>query len=245
LDKRWLPLFAKEDSDQLTMVERVGEAMSKRTIFLASVAALLWGAIASVSAQEKFVVNFEQDGRDVVATGSGTLDLTDLKLTTIGRTYTPTVQPDVGIFISGQEGGVLEELFTGVSSRVRFGTGHFGQPTTSSGDRVGVDPTFSTLIVPIDYASGSALSNQSTYFNATFDTLGLAPGTYRYDWGSGDHADAFTINIGSVSGSVPEPSTWAMMALGFAGLVYARSTQRRYSQSSPSPSACPRPQLGR
>jgi hypothetical protein len=181
----------------------------------------MWGAIASPSAQAEFVVNFEQNGSDVVATGSGTLDLTDLKLITSTRTYTPIVQPEFGIFVSGLE-GALEEAFTGVSSRVRFGSGRFAQPTISRGDLVGIDPTVSTLIVPGDYVSGSALSDTSTYFNATFDTLGLAPGAYRYQGGSGDHADMFTINIGSVSGSVPEPSTWAIMALGFAGFVYAK-----------------------
>jgi hypothetical protein len=52
----------------------------------------------------------------------------------------------------------------------------------------------------------------------------LTPGKYVYTWGSGPDADSLTVDIGSV----PEPSTWAMMLLGFAGLAYAgyRKTKR-------------------
>jgi hypothetical protein len=53
-------------------------------------------------------------------------------------------------------------------------------------------------------------------------SLGLAPGAYVWNWGAGDHADSFTINVvTSPPLPVPEPSTWAMMLLGFAGLGYA------------------------
>jgi hypothetical protein len=66
--------------------------------------------------------------------------------------------------------------------------------------------------------SGASLSETSTYDDATFASLGITPGTYVYSWGSGANADMLTIIIG---GSVAEPSTWAMMLMGFAGLGYA------------------------
>jgi hypothetical protein len=78
----------------------------------------------------------------------------------------------------------------------------------------------------------------------------MTPGVYAWSWGSGADADTFTIDIAaSVFGAsglpvgdnsilaaelplpteftfpltmpAPEPSTWAMMLVGFAGLGYA------------------------
>jgi hypothetical protein len=48
------------------------------------------------------------------------------------------------------------------------------------------------------------------------------PGTYVWSWGTGERADTFRLTVLPIgSPAVPEPSTWAMMALGFAGLGYA------------------------
>ena len=73
------------------------------------------------------------------------------------------------------------------------------------------------LVVPRGYVSGDPLSDTSIYSGATFATLGVTPGTYVWKWGEGATADSFTLQIG---GGVPEPSTWAMMALGFAGIGF-------------------------
>jgi PEP-CTERM motif len=68
--------------------------------------------------------------------------------------------------------------------------------------------------VPSGYVSDTALSDTSTYDNASFSSLGATPGTYKWTWGSGANQN-FTVVVGTV---VPEPSTWAMMLIGFAGL---------------------------
>ena len=68
--------------------------------------------------------------------------------------------------------------------------------------------------MPAGYVSGNPLSDTSTYDGQTFSSLGATPGRYEWTWGSGANQN-FTLVIGTV---VPEPSTWAMMALGFAGL---------------------------
>ena len=65
-----------------------------------------------------------------------------------------------------------------------------------------------------------SLSGSATWDSQTFSSLGVTPGTYKWTWGSGANADSFTLNIGT-AGIVPEPSTWAMMLLGFVGLGLA------------------------
>jgi hypothetical protein len=74
------------------------------------------------------------------------------------------------------------------------------------------------LIVPIGYVSGSALSDTSTYDNATFNSLGVTPGTYVWTWGSGANADSFTLNIGAAV--VPEPSSLLLLGAAFAVLLF-------------------------
>ena len=55
----------------------------------------------------------------------------------------------------------------------------------------------------------------------------MTPGTYKWTWGDGANQN-FTLVIGTV---VPEPSAWAMMLIGFAGLGFmgyqSASRQRR------------------
>ncbi len=70
--------------------------------------------------------------------------------------------------------------------------------------------------MPQGYASDSPLSDTATYDNQTFSSLGATPGTYEWTWGAGPNQN-FTLVI-VTAGAVPEPSTWAMMLLGFAGL---------------------------
>ena len=56
------------------------------------------------------------------------------------------------------------------------------------------------LAVPQGYLTG-AISGTSTFNNATFASLGITPGTYTWTWGTGMHADSFTIE------TVPDTGT--------------------------------------
>jgi hypothetical protein len=194
--------------------------MTKRTTCLALAAISAVSALGVSTAQAAYVAIFEEIGANVEEVGGGTLDTADLTLDGT-TTNTPGVRPNLAGFESGAFGESLE--YGGVKAPIDFGAGVFTSPNSSSGDAVGVVGEFGELIVPGDYVSGDVLSETSTYLSATFASLGMTPGTYIYSWGSGDHADTFTIEIGAAT---PEASTWAMMLLGFGGLGYAAVRRR-------------------
>lgn len=195
--------------------------MNRRATFLAAIALAALGVFAPPSAQAKYVMTFQELGADVIEIGNGTIDLTDLTSDGAVATNAAFVHPNQGIFDSGAV-GVGIQGFAGAAGPASFGPGATTLASSSSGDGVALSQ-FGELFVPAGYASGSSLSETSTYLGATLASLGMTPGEYLYRWGSGDHFDTLTLNIGVVPPPlpIPEPSTWAMMLLGFAGLGYA------------------------
>ena len=105
-------------------------------------------------------------------------------------------------------------VYFGATGPASFGSGSFISASSGSGDIVALLGGGTLVDVPSNYVSGSALSDTSTYANQSFSSLGVTPGTYEWTWGTGTNQN-FTLVIGS---AVPEPSTWAMLLLGFAGI---------------------------
>jgi PEP-CTERM motif len=168
-------------------------------------------------AEASIVINIYQSGGDVIASGGGSADLTDL--THIGsRPSYGGLDPSLGGFDVGADLFVDGYIF--VTGPLTFGTGGYSVASSKTGDAFGET---GQLDVPVGYTSGATLLGSSTFDGQTIKSLGLTPGTYVYTWGSGDHADSLSMNIEAV----PEPSTWAMMLLGFAGLGFAGYRQRR------------------
>jgi hypothetical protein len=191
---------------------------------LATTLAIVLAWLLSVRpAQAGYTVTLQQVGPDVVATGSGAIDLTGLY--TVSRPYTVSAQLWPGR--SSVEG--IWEILTGQPttntlyaegnlSGPTMGFGFFGSggPTlasSGSGDMVGIYADVYAikpgLIVPAGYVSGTALSDSATYNNATLATLGVTPGTYVWTWGKGGANQKFTLRIGVVSPTptpVPAPT---------------------------------------
>jgi|SRR5665213_1041643 len=187
------------------------------------VAMLTGYGLCDAPAQAGYVVDLTQQGANVVATGSGAIDLTGLSL--LYQTEdVGFIAPDFATIFTGPANSTLDNYYTGVTGPTSFGSGAVGIAASGgSGDIVGNaiilldNLSFADILaVPSNYVSGDPLSDTSTFTGQTFSTLGVTPGTYEWTWGTGTNQN-FTLVIGS---AVPEPSTWAMMLLGFAGLGF-------------------------
>ena len=176
----------------------------------------------AVPAQAAYIVTLQQVGANVVATGSGTLDLAALTLGDNGFQSGIIIASQGAIAVGPNASVTTYSGFTGPTS---FGSGGGHFPANNSGDTVGVDGNFNLVLVPEGYLSGSSLSDTSTYDGATFASLGVTPGTYEWTWGTGADADNFTLQIGPVA-VVPEPASLPLLVMGLAGLGMVVRTRR-------------------
>jgi hypothetical protein len=190
--------------------------LSGRASLLALAASL---AISASSARAAYIVTFSQSGTDVVASGSGTIDLGGLSFVTSGPTM-PEVAPTFATEATGAAGDVDE--YSGASGPLSFGTGVFTSATTGTGDLVGIQQLIGEsgfVVVPTGYVSGALLSDTATYTDQSFATLGLTPGSYLYTFGTGADADTFTVNV-----AVPEPASLTLLGtvLGLGFFAHCR-----------------------
>ena len=196
----------------------------KRTKFLAAVAAFLPSAATAA-----ITVNINQTGSNVVATASGSLDLTGLTILASNFGLAGGGESIAGSFAYiglGSDAGFLTG-FTGLTGPTQFGSGGLVNSSTFAGTSFAINGSgFGDTVVflPIGYTSGSGISSTATWLGQSFASLGITAGQYVY----ASQNDTVTINIGPVNGAVPEPSTWAMMLLGFGavGMAVRRGRKR-------------------
>jgi hypothetical protein len=184
------------------------------------------------TAEGAFVMNVLQTGPDVVAAGSGTIDLRDLNLSFSPPFVRSQVTPNAAIFFGGPTTPTVAEFQIAITGPTSLGSSFTSpQSTSGSGDLVGVSGLQGALLVPNGYVSDTSLSDSATWAGQSLASLGLTPGTYVWTWGTGQNADSFTLNIGGVSGgngaSAPLPRG-AFASLAAIALVgWAR---RRFSR---------------
>ena len=145
----------------------------------------------------------------MVATGSGSLDTTDLSL--VGSGVGSCFGADALFALACVGPHSLDiDNYRGFVGPLSFGT---GSPTfldsSGSGDFTGIIGRTGFLDLPGGYVSETMLLGDAFFANSDFQDMGLTPGTYVWSWGTGPDADTFTVQIG-----VPEPSTWALPARG-------------------------------
>ena len=188
-------------------------ARSLRGYHIGGFLAALVFAIAVNTSQAAVTITLQEQGNDVVATASGTLNLAALTLTDSGNFSGGFISPsNASISLGAFQGSIPFDGYSNATGPSSFGVlGNFVNATTFSGDYVGV-VNGNTIRVPDGYNGGSINSN-ATWANTDFATLGVTPGDYVWSWGSGDATDTLTLSAGT---PVPEPSTWALGAFALA-----------------------------
>jgi hypothetical protein len=185
------------------------------TLFAIAVTSLF-----SVQRAQAYTVTLEQMGADVVANGSGAINLTGLTFAGGAAIGGGGIEASAGQIITGSPGSA--SAYTGLNGPTNFGSGGLFNASTSSGDLFGRFPTQfgGPLLVPEGYVSGTALSNSMTFDNETIASLGVTPGTYVWSWGTGLPNQNFTLVIG---GSVPDGgSTVSLLGCALLGLAALR-----------------------
>jgi hypothetical protein len=177
---------------------------------LATTLAIVLAWLLSVGpAQAGYTVTLQQVGPNVVATGSGAINLTGLTFsqsTSLNAEIRPNfrlgplsfVRQACRINTGPTSSSVDSYVGSSVSGPTSFGG--FGAMSTSSGsgNMVGITKISSfyygeeiRLSVPKSYVSGTHLSGSATYSD---NVVGVTPGTYVWTWGRGKN-QKFTLKI--------------------------------------------------
>ena len=183
---------------------------------------LVTASLLSVQSAQAYTVTLQQVGANVVATGSGPINLTGLAF--VGPFGpAPGIRGNPAYIMTGAgagSGAAGVDGYRGFTGPASFGSGGFFAANTSSGDFVGINIP-GGLFVPNGYVSGAALSDSMTVNNATFASLGVTPGTYVWSWGTGLPNQNFTLVIGGAG--VPDGgSTVSLLGFALFGLVALR-----------------------
>ncbi len=178
---------------------------------------------ATRTAHAVLVTTVTEVGSDVVFSGTGTLNVSDLAIESFSSTNgVPSVNAAGGSFtVDPDLINTPTDLYSGTFvTPGPFGSGSLSFGSSGSGDVFGIGNT--RIVVPDGYVSGSSLTGSSTYSGDSFASLGLTPGSYTWTWGSGANADSLTLNISAV----PEPSSFVFFSLIGLGVTWSRARRR-------------------
>jgi hypothetical protein len=132
---------------------------------------------AAVANASPYIVTLEEVGPNVVATGSGEIDLTGL---TLGQALVASqINPSSAYIFTGATvppATSIAHVYTAtISGPSAYGIGSTTQANDGSGDNVGIIAAANRIYVPEDYVSENPLTDSATYDGATFAILGVTP----------------------------------------------------------------------
>ena len=205
---------------------------------LATTLAIALASLLSVRpAQAGYTVTLQQVGPNVVATGSGAIDLTGLTFSNSGF-LVPQVTSGANGYGSLRTGGSIttgpfssmpqdprqsvDSYSAALIGPATFGAHPFGVDASSgSGNMVGMGvagvvgrPLDLVIAIPRGYVSGTVLADSATYKGTTLLGLGVTPGTYVWRWGTGANQN-FTLQIEApVTTNISNFSTRASVQTG-------------------------------
>jgi hypothetical protein len=139
----------------MIFVQRVGGLAALGMVMLAGC------GLSAPSAQAGYVLTLTQQGSNVIASGSGALDLTGLSLNSAGDTVQAGMNPAFALINTGPTSATTVDLYNGITGPTSFGSGFFTPASNGSGDAVAIQGFDDILIVPGGYVSGS-LSDTAT-----------------------------------------------------------------------------------
>lgn len=156
-----------------------------------------------------YTINIYESGSDVIWSGSGTLNITDLTYNG-NQNVGPGFDIANGLFGIGPS-NITGDLYSGttLTKPNDLGPGGGGGPyTNATGDYFGIFSVTGVLrvAVPSGYTSGTYISQSTTYTGQTLSSLGLTQGTYTYNWGTGANAQSVNVLIGNGVGVTPTPT---------------------------------------
>lgn len=189
--------------------------MNKFTLLLSTTVVTAAPTFAGIN------IFISQQGSDVVATASGSLNIDNLTYYALEPSQPAQVlathaSVDLGI------NSVDQDVYQADSGPVAFGSGGsqiFADSAT--GDPFAVDGFngLPLIAVPTGYTSGTQIDSSATWLNKNLEDLGLTPGNYIFGW----VGDSVTVQV------VPEPGVSA--ALAGAGVLLFAALYRRKRHS--------------
>ncbi len=190
-----------------------------------AIPAMLIGSGLSAPAQAGYMVTLDEVGSNVVATGSGTIDLAGLSFVS-SFLQGDGIHPSRGYIFTGPTSASVDS-YTGFTGPTSFGSGDFTSfPSSGSGQLIGINGAGHFLGVPAGYVSGSALSDTATWDSQTFSSLGVTPGTYTWTWGAAAD-DSFMLQIGPTAVPAPLIDRGLPVLLAVGGLLFGAKLLER------------------
>ena len=185
---------------------------------------LLAAVLCSTPAHAAVILSLEQVGLNVVATATGTIDLTGL---------TPYFSGSVQAFVQADEAilhlgnNVEYDAYMGILGPTSFGSGGDINATSASGVPFAIIGSGGSpyIDVPHGFVSGSSISSTATWNNTTLAGLGITSQIYNYTWGPGtDDSISFYAGVPVPSSSTPEPAPALLLILAAAAFALFRRT---------------------